>query len=151
TRGRVTDTGLVALVAGAAHDGLVAHADARLARIAARTGIPVVAGSAIGRRRTAADARRRIADSRLVTLVTGAAHDRLVARATARLAGIAARTRVPVVAGRAVRFRRTAADARRRIADARLVALVTGAAHDRLVSRANTRLARIDLRAGIPV
>src|SRR5262249_7999594 len=109
---------LVALVPARASARLLARADARLADIAARTRVPVVACSAIGFRRTGADTRRWIAHSRLVALVAGAADDRLAARADARLAGIATRTRVPVVAGSAVALHRAGTCTRGRVADA---------------------------------
>src|SRR5262249_58147383 len=105
---------------------LGARADARLAGITARTRVPAVAGGAIGFRRTRADARRWIAHARLVALVAGAADDQLATRADARLAGITARTRVPVVACGAIGFRRTGADARLLIALHRLRAMVPG-------------------------
>src|SRR5262249_53307679 len=142
---------VVALVAGTADDRLAARADARLADIAARTRVPVVACSAIGFRRTGADTRRWIAHSRLVALVAGAADDRLAARADARLAGIVAPPRVPVVACSATGFRRTGALPRRRTTHSRVVALVAGAADDRLAARADARLAGIAARTRVPV
>src|SRR5262249_12014471 len=135
----------------AADDRLAAHADARLADIAARTRVPVVACSAIGFRRTGADTRQLGRASRRVGVVAGAADDRLAARRDAPLADIAARTRVPVVACSAIGFRRTGADTRRWIALSRLVALVAGAADDRLAARADARLAGIAARTRVPV
>src|SRR5262249_51204316 len=73
------------------------------------------------------------------------------ARADARLAGITARTRVPVVARRAVGPHGAGACTRGRVADARLVALSTGAADDRVASGADAGLARVGLRARIAI
>src|SRR5207245_11476197 len=112
---------------------------------------PVVAFGAVGLRGIGADTRRRVADPRLVALVGGAADDRLAARAGARLARVVPRARIPRVACGAVGLRGIGADTRPRVADARLVALIGGAADDRLAARAGARLARVVPRARIPV
>src|SRR2546425_854205 len=132
-------------------DRVVTRADARLARITTRAGIPVVAWGAVGLRGIGADTRRRVANPRLVALIGGAADDRLAARAGARLARVVPRARIPVVACGAVGLRGIGADTRRRVANPRLVALIGGAADDRLAARAGARLARVRPRAGVPV
>src|SRR5207253_3161638 len=151
TRRRVANPRLVALIGGAADDRLAARAGARLARVVPRARIPVVACGAVGLRGIGADTRRRVADARLVALIGGAADDRLAARAGARLARVVPRARIPVVARSALGLRGIGANTDRRIADARLMALVGAAADDGGAARAGAFLARINLRAGVPV
>src|SRR5438552_17132425 len=139
------------MVGGAADDRLAARAGARLARVVPRARIPVVACGAVGLRGVGARPRRRVADARVVALIGGAADDRLAARAGARLARVVPRARIPVVACGAVGLRGIGADTRRRVANPRLVALIGGAADDRLAARAGARLARVRPRARVPV
>src|SRR5437773_2063680 len=77
--------------------------------------------------------------------------DRVVTRADARPARITTRAGIPVIAAAAVGLRGIGAGTRRRVANARLVALIGGAADDRLAARAGARLARVVPRARIPV
>src|SRR5439155_210801 len=77
--------------------------------------------------------------------------DRVAARAGAVLAGVRLRAGVAVAAHGAVRLHRARADARRRVADPRLVALIAGRADDRRAGRAAAVLAGVGLRAGVPV
>src|SRR5439155_1141951 len=142
---------VVALVGGAANHRRATNAGAGLARIGLRAGVPIVARAAIVLGRSGASTRRRVADARLVALIGGAADDRLAARAGARLARVGPRARIPVVARGAVGLRGIGADTRRRVADARLMALVGAAADDGGAARAGAFLARINLRAGVPV
>src|SRR5262249_45732580 len=67
-----------------------------------------------------------------------------------RLAAITLRAGVPVVAGGAVHLRRVRAEAGRRVARPRVVALVGGRALD-AGPDAGARLAAVTLRAGVPV
>src|SRR5262249_57041654 len=94
---------------------------------------------------------RRIADAGLVTLVKGGADDGVRPRADARLAGVGLRAGVTVVAGAAVRLGRIGAGAARRIADARLVALVEGCTDDRRSTDAAPSLAGIAQQRGVGV
>src|SRR5207245_9370227 len=95
--------------------------------------------------------RARAAKARLVAPVVGVADDRLAARAGARLARVVPRARIPVVACAAVGLRGIGADTRRRVANPRLVALIGGAADDRLAARAGARAAGVGPRARLPV
>src|SRR5437870_3009521 len=78
---RVADVPRVALTRGVADDRVATQADARLARITSRAGVPVVAGRAVGLRGSGADAAGWIAPARLVALIRRAADDRGTARA----------------------------------------------------------------------
>ena len=94
-----------------------------------------------GAGRVRAGARRRIARSPRVALVARRAGDRAAAHAGARLAAVRLRARVAVVARRPVGAGRVRADARRRVAGPRRVALVARRAGHRVAAHARARLA----------
>src|SRR5439155_2017928 len=101
-RRRVAGAGLVALVRARTRHRATAHADAVLARVGLRAGIPVAAGAAIGLRGVRARAGRRVARPPVVALVGRGTDDGVAARARAALAGVGLRARVAIVAGAAV-------------------------------------------------
>src|SRR5262249_27370000 len=143
--------GDVALIEGGADDGVGPDAAARLAGVGLRAGVAVVADAAVRLLRVGAHAARRIADTGLVALIDGRTDDRVRSRADARLAGVGLRAGIAVVAGAAVRLVRVGAGAARRIADARIVALIEGAAEDGVRPHTGTSLAAVGLRAGVTV
>src|SRR3989442_793574 len=94
------------------------------ARVRLRAGVAVVAGRAVGGWRVRAEARRRIARARDMALIGGGADYGVRTGADARPARVGLRAGVAVIAGRAVGGWRVRAEARRRIARARDVALI---------------------------
>src|SRR5437762_2540130 len=147
---RVARAGVMALILGGAGDRVRAGARACLARVGARAGIAVVARTAVGFGRIGAGAGRRVARTRVVALVLRDAWDGLPRAAVSGLAHVADRARVAVVAGRPVEHVRIGADARRRVARARVVTLVEGAAHDGRSRHAASREAHV-AGAGVAV
>src|SRR5262249_4550623 len=126
-------------------------ADARLAGVGLGAAVAVVAGHAVGLGGIGAGAVGRVADAGIMALIERGADDRVRARADAGLAGVALRTGVPVVAGRAVGVGGVGAGAGGRVAGAGVVALVEGGADDRIGRRAGAGLAGVALRAGVAV
>src|SRR5205823_2508294 len=104
---RIAGTGVVTLVEHRADDQIAAPADARLARVGEGADVAVVAGRAFWLQRGRADAGRRVAGPRVVTLIGGGADDGRRADAHAGMAGVRLRAGVAVVADRAVRLRGT--------------------------------------------
>src|SRR5205823_14205260 len=104
-----------------------ARADARVADVAERVGVTVVARASVRRHRVRAGRTQRVADTRIVALVLGGADDRVDARTRAALAGVALRAGVAVVAARARERRHRAA--RRAVAGAGVARV--GGARDR--------------------
>src|SRR5438876_398715 len=96
----------MALIGGSARDRVRARADARLAGIALRAGVVVVAGRTVGLGRVRAEAGLWVTRSNIVALIGRGARDRARARADASLADIGLCAGVAVVAGRAVGFSR---------------------------------------------
>lgn len=86
-----------------------------------------------------------------MTLVGGNAHLGRPRLTDARLTGIERGARAAVGARGAVGARRVGAGPARRIAGAHRVALIRGGAEDRARAEADSRLARIDLGAGVTV
>src|SRR5207253_7216452 len=86
-----------------------ARTGARVADVAERVGVTVVAGASVRRHRVRAGRTQRVADTRIVALVLGGADDRVDARTRAALAGVALRAGVAVVAARAGERRHRAA------------------------------------------
>src|SRR5947199_4778746 len=117
------------------------------AAVGRRASVAVVACAAVGARGIGADAARGVAGSGVVTLVERCADDGVPARARTCLAGVRARARAVVVAGRAVRLGRVRARAGRRVARADVVALVLGGAGDGIRAGAGAGLARVRARA----
>src|SRR5262249_55955125 len=128
-----------------------ADAHARLTGVPLRAGVAVVAGAAVGLGRIRADPCRRVAGAGAMTLIAGGANDRVGPDAGARLAGVALRAGVGVVAGGAVGLGRIGADAGRGVAGAGGVALVGGRADDGVRADAGARLAGVALRTGVAV
>src|SRR5206468_7845049 len=92
-----------------------------------------------------------IAGPHVVALILGGADDGVRARAAAALAGVRLGTGVAVTAGGAVGHGRVRADAGRRIAGARIVALILGGADDGVRADAPADLAGVGLGAGVAV
>src|SRR5437773_1754017 len=128
-----------------------AGADARIAGIAERIGVTVVAGGPVRRHRVRAGRAQRVADTRIVALVLGGADDRVDGRTRAALAGVALRAGVAVVARGAVELARVRAQPRGRVAGARIVALIRRRTGDGVAARARAGLAGVGLRAGVAV
>src|SRR5437773_7363670 len=128
-----------------------AGADARIAGIAERIGVTVVAGGPVRRHRVRAGRAQRVADTRIVALVLGGADDRVDGRTRAALAGVALRAGVAVVARGAVELARVRAQPRGRVAGARGVALIRRRTGDGVAARARAGLAGVGLRAGVAV
>src|SRR5207253_6209322 len=149
--GGIAGASVVALIEGATDDRVCAGADARLAGIALRAGVAVVAGGAVHLGRVGAGAGGRITDAGLVALVRGSADDGVRAGAGAGLAGVALRAGVAVVAGHTVRGRRVRADAARRVADAGDMTLILGRADDRVRADAGAAEAGAALGAEVAV
>src|SRR5439155_197312 len=93
----------------------------------------------------------RVARPRVVTLVGCGADDGVPAHAHAALAGIRPRAGVAIAAGAAVGLGGVRARAGTRVARPRVVTLVGRGADDGVPARAHTHLARVGLRAGVPV
>src|SRR5205814_862959 len=117
------------------------------AAVGRRASVAVVACAAVGARGIGADAARGVAGPGVVTLVRWRADDGVPARARTCLAGVRARARAVVVAGRAVRLGRVRARAGRRVARADVVTLVLGGAGDGVRAGAGACLARVRARA----
>src|SRR5439155_279100 len=117
------------------------------AAVGRRASVAVVACAAVGARGIGADAARGVAGPGVVTLIRRRADDGVPARARTCLAGVRARARAVVVAGRAVRLGRVRARAGRRVARADVVALVLGGAGDGIRAGAGAGLARVGPRA----
>ncbi len=150
TRRRRARTRGVARIERHAGDRVRACARTRQARIRLRTAIAIAARRPVRRIRIAALTRRRVARTRHVTSIERGANHRSP-RARSRLAAIRRRTRIAVVARRAVRRVRIAALARRGITRTRHVTRIERRARDRVRSIARTRLATIRLRTRIVV
>src|SRR5438876_731087 len=148
---RVARAGVVALAVRAADDGLPRAAVSGLAHVADGARVAVVAGRPVEHVRSRADARRRVARARVVTLVEGAAHDGRSRHAASREAHVAGRARVAVLARGAVGRQRRRAESRQRIARSGVVALIERSADDRRARRAAPELARVADRAGVAV
>src|SRR5206468_3988800 len=142
---------LVTLVRRATDDRRPRRAAAPLARVADRTGVVVATRTAVWLRGVRAHAGRRVARAGVVAFVLRGADDGRSGHAAAALAHVADRARVAVVAGRPVEHVRIGADARRRVARARVVTLVEGAAHDGRSRHAASREAHVADRARVAV
>src|SRR5262249_27804743 len=136
----------VALVDGRAALGIATHANTAHASVGLAARVAVIAGHAIGLGRIGAKPRALIARPRIVALIGGGADHRIATRAHPGLATVGLRARIAVIARSAVGLRRIRARARRRIARARIVALVARRAGHGVASRADTRLADVRQR-----
>jgi len=141
----------VALVLGGADDGARAGARAGLAGVAAGAGVNVVAGRAVGLGGVGAGAGRGVALTGVVALVRRRAHDRRAGGARAALAGITDRARIAIVTRAAVRPGGIRALAGRRVAGARVVALVLRGADDGVRPGAGPGLAGVAAGARVVV
>src|SRR5205823_4768749 len=124
---------------------------AALAGVALRTGVAVVAPGAVELARVRAQPRGRVAGARGVTLIRRRTGDGVRARARAALAGVALRAEVAVVAPGAVGLAGVRARARRRVARARVVALIPRRTGHPVYARARAALAGVALRAEVAV
>src|SRR5439155_615945 len=150
-RRRVTGARVVALVLGRAQDGRPGYAAAALTRVADRAGVTVRARSAVDLRGVRAHAGRRVARAGVVAFVLRGADDGRSGHAAAALAHVADGTRVIVGARTAAGFGRIGARAGRRVARARVVALVLRDARDGLPRGAVSGLAHVADRARVGV
>src|SRR5207247_718723 len=148
--GRVAAADGVALIGGDA-EYVDAAAGAALTGVVVRARIAVVAGAAVGPDRARAAAGRRVAGARVVALIRRGAEDGVRAGTDSTLAGVGLRAGIAVVAGGAVGLRRARAEAGRRIAGARVVALIRRGAGDGVRAGTDSTLAGVGLRAGIAV
>src|SRR5262249_18485345 len=120
------------------------------ADVARRAGVPVVAGSAVGRVRVRAGARGRVTGAGYVALVERLTDD-CGPTASAVGADVGRRTGVAVVAGGAVGRVRVAAGARGRVAGAGCVALVVRLSAPRCSRCAGAVRAGVGGGAGVAV
>src|SRR6185436_3177919 len=141
----------MALIAGAAHDGIRAGAGPRLATIALRAGVAVVTRRSIRCVRVGAGARRGVARAGDVALIAGRAHHRIRSGTGTRLTTVALRAGAAVVTRRPIRGVRIRAGARCRITRPGDVALIAGRAHYRVRAGAGARLTDVALRTGVAV
>src|SRR5207249_3893427 len=141
----------VALLDGGPADGIRAGAGPRLAGVGLCARVAVVAGGAVGGVRIRADAGRRVAGPRHVTLIQHRVRERVRSGAAPRLAGVGLCARVAVVAGGAVGGVRIRADAGRRVAGPRHVTLIQHRVRERVRSGAAPRLAGVGLCARVAV
>src|SRR5439155_1428665 len=118
-------------------------AGAGLAGIGLRAGVAVVACGAVGLGGVRAHARRRVARARVVALIRRRTGDGVRARARAALAGVALRAEVAVVTPGAVGLAGVRAQPRRRVAGARVVALIRRRTGDGGAARARAALAGV--------
>lgn len=141
----------MALIRGHTRDRIGSCADADLACIGLCTRIAVVTGRAIGLVRIRTRAGHCIARSCVMALIRGRTHDRIGSRTHPRLARIGLRTSIPVIAHRAIGFVRIRANARHRIAYARIVALIGSRTCDGISSDTRAGCTYIGLRAAIAI
>jgi hypothetical protein len=151
TRRGIAGAGVVALIERHAHDGVGPGACPQLTGIGLGAGIAVIASAAIRLVRIRTNARRRIADADVMALVERRARNGIGARTRARLTRIGLRARIAVVANDAIGLVWIRANARHRIACARIVALIERHAHDGVGPGACPRLTRIGLGTGVAV
>ena len=143
----------MALVAQRALDRIGASAHAREAGVGLGAGVAVVARGAVGLRRLraiGAETRLGGAHAGFVTLVLGAAEDRLGTGAHARRAGVGSGAGVAVVARGAVGPGWGRARARGAVADG-VVTRILSDARDPLRADADAELAGVEPSAGVPV
>src|SRR5207237_532734 len=143
TRRRVARPGIVALILGGADNGRAGAAGAALAGVTGRARVAVVTGRAVGLGGVGAGAGRGVAVAGVVALVRRRAHDRRAGGARAALAGITGRARIAIVTRGAVRLGGIRALAGRRVAGARVVALLRRGARDGHPAGAGARVARV--------
>lgn len=139
------------LVTGRANHGIAADTDAVLAGIGLGAGVAVVAGRAIRGRGIRTCPGGGIAGSRNMALVERGTDDRSASGTGARLAGIANRAKIAIVACRPVRLGRVRAEAGGRVAGPGNMTLVAGHANHRIGTGANTTLAGIYLSAKVAI
>src|SRR5207249_4478892 len=128
-----------------------ADANARVAAVRDRAGVPVVANGSLELHGVRAGAGRGVARPRVVALVLGSADDRVRAGAHSPLTGVGLRARVPVIAGRAIRLSGVRAGPGGRVARPGVVTLVGHGADDEVAARAHAPLAGVGLRARVAV
>src|SRR5439155_342368 len=148
---RVARAGVVALVLGGAADGARLRAGAGLAGVAAGARVRDVAVRVVGLGGIGAGAGRGVALTGVVALVRRRAHDRRAGGARAALAGITDRARIAIVTRAAVRPGGIRALAGRRVAGARVVALVLRGADDGVRPGAGPGLAGVAAGARVVV
>src|SRR5207253_1170528 len=143
---RVAGARVVALVLGVTDDRRAGDAGAAFAGVDGGARVAVVAGGAVRLGGVGAYPRRRVAGAGVVALILRRAQHRRAGGAHAALAGVGGGARVAVVAGGAVRLGGVGAGAGRRVAGARVVALILGRADDRLAAGARAAFAHVDSR-----
>ncbi len=150
-RFRIANAHVVALILGRTNDRIGPGAHARLTRIRLRTQARVITRRAIGFVRIRANARHRIARAHVVTLVLRRARDRICPRTSPRLARICLRTRIGIIACRAIGLVRIRANARHRIAYADVMALILCSTRDRRSCHTRASHTAIGLRTRIAI
>src|SRR5207249_3178948 len=128
-----------------------ADANARVAAVRDRAGVPVVANGSLELHGVRAGAGRGVARPRVVALVLGSADDRVRAGAHSRLTDVGLRACVPVVARGAIGPSGVRAGAGGRVARPGVVTLVGRGADDGISARARATLAGVGPRAGVPI
>src|SRR5207237_1144578 len=128
-----------------------ADANARVAAVRDRAGVPVVANGSLELHGVRAGAGRGVARPRVVALVLGSADDRVRAGAHSRLTDVGLRACVPVVARGAIGPSGVRAGAGGRVARPGVVTLVRRGADDGVAARAHAPLAGVGLRARVVV
>src|SRR5439155_1303340 len=149
--GRARDRVVAGGVVQAAARKRRADANARVAAVRDRAGVPDVANGSLELHGVRAGAGRGVARPRVVALVLGGADDGVRAGAHSPLTGVGLRACVPVVAGGAVGPSGVRAGAGGRVARPGVVTLVGHGADDGVPARAHARLAGVGLRARVAV
>ena len=143
---------IVTLILWRASDPVAAGTGAGLAGIGARACVAIIAGRPVCLGRVRAHPGRRVTDAGRMALVAGCTHHGIAADAGAALAGIGQRAGISVVATSAIRLRGTTTGSSRWVADAHVVALITGAgATYRVGTHTHASLASVGLCAGVAV
>lgn len=124
SRGGIARADIVALIRCRADDRICPCTDAGLATIRLRTSTAVVARRAVGLDRIRAHSRCRIAGADIVALIRRRAHDGVCPGTCTALACIRLRAAIAIVTHGAIGFGGIRADARPRLARARVVAFI---------------------------
>ena len=150
--GRITRAAAVALIGCGAHDKIASGAHASLTAIGLGGEVSVVTRGTVGQRRIGAQAGGRITRAAVVALIGRGADYGISTGARAAHTGVGLGAQVVIIArGTVGEEGRVGAEARGRIAHARVVALIRYGADDGNRSHAETGHAGVTLRAEIIV
>jgi hypothetical protein len=139
------------LVESGADHRCTAEASSGLTGVGLGAEVTVVARLPIQDGWVGTDSRQRITQAGDVTLIEGAADDRICSGADTGFTSIDPRAQVTVVAGCVVGFLRIRADPGCRITDAYVVALVEGGADHWVAARTDASQAGVALRAEVAI